>query len=175
MEVNEFNEHGRPQKADEESGGFNFEHPNRIPGSNDHNDTTPPTPSIIKKMGIAMVITSIGAFIPNYVSFLFVLLTMIISSILTCGLCCAGDYKLKPRARKLAIAILTSHCLVLILYIILFVAFMATAINMASEMDAIDPSSIINGLSIGSLAVGILILICNVLAVVCAVLFTRVC
>ncbi len=49
--------------------------------------------------------------VPRFVCFIA---AIVIASVLTCGCCCAGNYKLKPRVKKWVIATLVILCLVLI-------------------------------------------------------------
>mmetsp|Transcript_41797 Transcript_41797/g.75250 ORF Transcript_41797/g.75250 Transcript_41797/m.75250 type:complete len:182 (+) Transcript_41797:77-622(+) len=128
-----------------------------------------------KGMGIAMVVLLLIGFIFTFilpiVSFVCVIATIIIASILTCGCCCASDYNLKPNAKRFATATLVSLCLMFIVQIIWLIAAAAAMSTEASNTGTISQSTV-DGASAGLIAVGALSIVFNIMAIIFSALFT---
>eukprot|EP00567_Pseudictyota_dubia_P004306 CAMPEP_0197434438 /NCGR_PEP_ID=MMETSP1175-20131217/2169_1 /TAXON_ID=1003142 /ORGANISM="Triceratium dubium, Strain CCMP147" /LENGTH=188 /DNA_ID=CAMNT_0042963155 /DNA_START=155 /DNA_END=721 /DNA_ORIENTATION=- len=129
-----------------------------------------------KGMGIAMVIcTSLSllfAFIPvPFVSFVCMIATIIISSILVCGCCCAQEYRLKPNVKKFALATLVCCSLIFILQIIYIAAVLSVAANEAAATGTISTQTA-QGAGAGAFALWIIVLLLNVGAIVFSSMFT---
>lgn len=128
-----------------------------------------------KGMGIAMVVLLVVGFIFNFVfpviSFICIIATIVIASILSCGCCCASDYDLQPDRKRFATATLVSLCLMFVVQIVGFVAIAASAINEASETGTFSQSSFEDATT-GVIIIGVVGLVLNVMAVVFSALFT---
>jgi hypothetical protein len=94
-----------------------------------------------KGMGIAMfvliIVGFVSAFIPylNFISSACYIAALVLASILTCGCCCAKQYKLKPRAKKMATATLIT------LILLFVVSAIGTFMLVQSITDSYDPTT----------------------------------
>jgi hypothetical protein len=92
-----------------------------------------------KGMGIAMfvliIVGFVSAFFLPYISSACYIAALVLASILTCGCCCAKQYKLKPGVKKMATA-------TLITLILLFIVSTIGAVKLIqSIMDTYDPTT----------------------------------
>ena len=94
-----------------------------------------------KGMGIAMfvliLVGFVSAFIPylNFISSACYIAALVLASILTCGCCCAKQYKLKPGVKKMATATLIT------LILLFIVSTIGAVILIQSIMDTYDPTT----------------------------------
>jgi hypothetical protein len=94
-----------------------------------------------KGMGIAMfvliLVGFVSAFIPylNFISSACYIAALVLASILTCGCCCAKQYKLKPGVKKMATATLIT------LILLFIVSTIGTFMLIQSMMDTYDPTT----------------------------------
>eukprot|EP00567_Pseudictyota_dubia_P000956 CAMPEP_0197467946 /NCGR_PEP_ID=MMETSP1175-20131217/65825_1 /TAXON_ID=1003142 /ORGANISM="Triceratium dubium, Strain CCMP147" /LENGTH=182 /DNA_ID=CAMNT_0043004037 /DNA_START=187 /DNA_END=732 /DNA_ORIENTATION=- len=112
-------------------------------------------------MGIAMVILTIIAFIfaflpVPFVSFVCMIATIVISSIVVCGCCAAGSYNLKPRTKKFALATLICCSLIFILQIIYLIAAATAVANEATTTGTISARTA-QGVTVGAFVMLVLV------------------
>jgi hypothetical protein len=92
-----------------------------------------------KGMGIAMFVLIMVGFVSSfflpYLSSPCYIAALVLASILTCGCCCAKQYKLKPGAKKMATATLIT------LILLFVVSAIGTFMLMQSIMDTYDPTT----------------------------------
>ena len=93
-----------------------------------------------KGLGIAMFVLLLVGMIFNFinpaVSFVCLIATFVISSILTCGCCCAGEYRMKPNVKKFAKYTLVSLSLMVIVQLSGVIGALA-AISKTGKMSSI--------------------------------------
>ena len=126
-----------------------------------------------KGLGIAMFVLLIIAFIFMFlfpiVSFVCIIATIVISSVATCGCCCASNYNLKPNVHNFALATLTSLCLMLVVQLILIIVVSATIANDSNPYESLSSTEY----SYTSLVVAwVVSLVLNIAAIVFSALFT---
>ena len=92
-----------------------------------------------KGMGIAIfvliIVGFVSAFFFPFLSSPCYIAALVLASILTCGCCCAKQYKLKPRAKKMATATLIT------LILLFVVSAIGTFMLVQSITDSYDPTT----------------------------------
>lgn len=103
-------------------------------------------PDVGKGLGITMFVLLIIAFVTAFfipiISFICLIATIIIASVLTGGCCCASDYSLQPSVKKLASGTLVWLALMLITQIIWLNGLVTMGASEASETGTITRSII---------------------------------
>ena len=137
-----------------------------------------------KELGYVLIAAALLSFIP-YLGWVFSITTLVLASVLVCGCCCARDYDLAPRTRGYAKAVLAAWLLSLVSSLVYAgVALAYVAKHVGDLSDAYTDDEIRQALehwnfweTIGVLGVGPLIvfifnIVCSVVVVVFAFLFT---
>ena len=126
-------------------------------------------PEAGKGIGVAMFILLLGAFVLNFVfpfgSFVCIIATIVLSSILSCGCCCASDYNLRANSKTFATSTLVSLCVMLLFQIIYTMSVVGNFSSEATDSGTINRTS-------GVLGVWAISVVLNISAIIFSALFT---
>ena len=90
-------------------------------------------PKAGKPLGIAMfsllIIAFVFTFLVPIISFIALIATIVIASVITCNCCCAGDFNLPTQVKKYATATLVSLCLMFVMQVIWAVSVIVALTN----------------------------------------------
>lgn len=139
-----------------------------------------------KELGYVLIAVALLAFIP-YMGWIFSITTLVIASVLSCGCCCASNYNMAPRTRAYVKAVLAAWLMTVVFSLVYIAVLLVCLFSAAGDLSKLANSTddeikqslehwnfweTVGVLGVGPLIVFILNIICSVLVVVFAFLFT---
>ena len=120
-------------------------------------------------LGIALfclILVGIITFFLPLLSVVCIIAAIVIASVITCGCCCAGDYHLRPHVRKWAVAVLVTLSLTFV------VSVVGIAITFAVAGGEFSDGDVTIATYSGAIAIVVVVLLLECLALAFSVLFT---
>ena len=100
-------------------------------------------PEAGKPLGIVMfsllIIAFVFTFLVSIISFIALIATIVIASVIMCSCCCAGDFNLPPQVTEYATATLVGLCLIFVMQVIWVVSVIAA---LTTDMESSGTGSI---------------------------------